>query len=182
MNLTTITDEAITPALALLPANMDTAEARLMLLAIGLQESRFIERRQLVGSPPRPTGPAKSFWQAEQGGGMVRGVRTHAGTRHLAALVYRARGVAADDQAIWNAIEQDDVLAAALARLLLWSDPGRLPGIGDEEGAWLLYLRTWRPGAYSRGTPEERAALRKKWASNHTQAYIEIGGRNANVA
>lgn len=182
MTLQTINDAAISPALALLPAAMDTPAARVMLLAIGLQESRFIDRRQLVGSPPRPTGPAKSFWQAEQGGGMVSGVRTHAATRDLAAQLYRARGVAADNAAIWNAIEQDDVLAAGLARLLLWSDPGRLPRIGDEEGAWLLYLRTWRPGAYSRGTPEERAALRKKWASNHTQAYIEIGGRNANVA
>ncbi|CUR81846.1 hypothetical protein [Achromobacter xylosoxidans] len=182
MNLQTINDAAISPALALLPAAMDTPAARVMLLAIGLQESRFIDRRQLVGSPPRPTGPAKSFWQAEQGGGMVSGVRNHAATRDLAAQLYRARGVAADNAAIWNAIEQDDVLAAGLARLLLWSDPGRLPRIGDEEGAWLLYLRTWRPGAYSRGTPEERAALRKKWASNHTQAYIEIGGRNANVA
>lgn len=182
MNLQTINDTAITPALALLPARMDTPAARVMLLSIGLQESRFLDRRQLVGSPPRPTGPAKSFWQAEQGGGMVSGVRTHAATRDLAAQLYRARGVAADNASIWNAIEQDDVLAAGLARLLLWSDPGRLPGIGDEEGAWLLYLRTWRPGAYSRGTPEVRAALRKKWTSNHTQAYIEIGGRNANVA
>ncbi len=182
MTLGEIVATALDPALALLPPKMDTREARVMLLAIGLQESRFIDRRQLVGSPPRPTGPAKSFWQAEQGGGMVNGVRAHAATRDLAAQLYRARGVAADNAAIWNAIEHDDVLAAALARLLLWSDPGRLPGIGDEQGAWLLYLRTWRPGAYARGTPEVRAALRKKWASNHTQAYIEIGGRNANVA
>lgn len=182
MNLTTIADEVLAPALALLPSKMDTPAARVMLLAIGLQESRFIDRRQLVGSPPRPTGPAKSFWQAEQGGGMVSGVRTHAATRDLAAQLYRARGVAADNASIWNAIEQDDILAAGLARLLLWSDPGCLPGICDEEGAWLLYLRTWRPGAYTRGTPEVRAALRKKWDGNHAQAYIEIGGRNANVA
>lgn len=182
VNLMTITDEAITPALALLPAKMDTAEARLMLLAIGLQESRFIDRRQLVGRPPRPVGPAKSFWQAEQGGGMVRGVRTHSATRDLAAQLCRTRGVVADDAAIWNAIERDDVLAAGLARLLLWTDPGRLPALGDEDGAWQLYLRTWRPGAYARGTSEQRTELRAKWASNHTQAYIEVRGRHAEVA
>ncbi|MFY4004882.1 hypothetical protein [Achromobacter denitrificans] len=146
MDLKIALDTAITPALALLPAKMDTPEARIMLLAIGLQESRFEHRRQLVGSPPRPVGPAKSFWQAEQGGGMVHGVRLHAATSATAARLYQARGVSPRDAAIWDAIEHDDVLAAGLARLLLWSDPGRLPPVGDEQGAWAQYLRTWRPG------------------------------------
>lgn len=146
MNLHEIAQSGISPALALLPAGMDTPEARVMLLAIGLQESRFEHRRQLVGNPPRPVGPAKSFWQAEQGGGMVHGVRLHVATRAAAAHLYQARGVPARDAAIWDAIEHDDVLAAGLARLLLWSDPGRLPKVGDADGAWGLYLRTWRPG------------------------------------
>lgn len=68
MDLKIISDAAITPALALLPGRMDTPEARVVLLSIGLQESLFEHRRQLVGKPPRPVGPAKSFWQAEQGG------------------------------------------------------------------------------------------------------------------
>ncbi|MNG31598.1 hypothetical protein D3C84_1174300 [compost metagenome] len=50
------------------------------------------------------------------------------------------------NEAVYVAIEHDDVLAAALARLLLWTDPGKLPKLGDEQGAWDLYLRTWRPG------------------------------------
>lgn len=170
MTLDEISARAIGPALALLPPTMDTPRARIMLLGIGLQESRFTERRQLVGSPPRPTGPAKSFWQAEIGGGMVRGVRLHVATASLAASLYRARGVAANDVAIWNAIEQDDVLAAGLARLLLWSEPAALPVPADEEGAWLLYLRAWRPGAWARGTPAERADLRTKWGRNHRGA------------
>ncbi|WP_063939962.1 hypothetical protein, partial [Bordetella trematum] len=153
---------------------MDTPAARVMLLSIGLQESRFEHRRQLVGRPPRPVGPAKSFWQGEEGGGMVRGVRLHAATRSLAAELYRARGVAPSDAAIWEAIEFDDVLAAGLARLLLWSDPQRLPAVGDEDGSWALYLRTWRPGAYTRGTPGERNALRAKWASNYGAAMREV--------
>ncbi|AYD65290.1 hypothetical protein DVB37_16220 [Achromobacter sp. B7] len=146
MNLSEITKTGINPALALLPAKMDTPAARVMLLAIGLQESRFEHRRQIVGNPPRPTGPAKSFWQAEQGGGMVHGVRLHAATKAAAAALYQARGVPARDAAIWDAIENDDVLAAGLARLLLWSDPGRLPAVGDADAAWALYLRTWIPG------------------------------------
>lgn len=100
MTLSEIIAAGINPALALLPASMDTPEARIMLLAIGLQESRFEHRRQLVGNPPRPTGPAKSFWQAEQGGGMVHGVRLHVATRAAAALLYQARGVPARDAAI----------------------------------------------------------------------------------
>jgi len=182
MTLKEIIAGAIDPALALLPAKMDTAAARVQLLAIGLQESRFLHRRQLVGNPPRPAGPAKSFWQAEQGGGMVHGVRSHAATRASAAQLYLARGVSARDADIWNAIEHDDVLAAGLARLLLWSDPDRLPALGAEEAAWELYLRTWRPGAYARGTPEQRAALRRKWTSNYGQALAEVGGGHAGVA
>lgn len=172
--LQTIIRTAIDPALALLPPSMDTPAARIMLLATGLQESKFKDRRQLVGNPPRPAGPAKSFWQAEQGGGMVHGVRLHAATRAAAAQLYQARGVPARDAAIWDAIEHDDVLAAGLARLLLWSDPGRLPAVGDAEGAWALYLRTWRPGAYARGTPTQRAELRAKWGRNYAQTLAEV--------
>lgn len=174
VDLKTVILTAIDPALTLLPAKMDTPEARIMLLAIGLQESRFEHRRQLVGNPPRPVGPAKSFWQGEQGGGMVRGVRLHASTRASAADLYRARGVAAEDAAIWNAIEVDDVLAAGLARLLLWSDPLSLPQVGAEGESLALYLRTWRPGAYDRGTPSERIALRAKWVTNYGAAMREV--------
>ncbi|MNK71795.1 hypothetical protein D3C87_912570 [compost metagenome] len=105
MDLKTVIQTAINPALALLPANMGSAAGRAQLLATGLQESLFLHRRQLVGKPPRPSGPAKSFWQGEQGGGMVHGVRTHRATRDLAAQIYYARGVPANDAAIWTAIE-----------------------------------------------------------------------------
>ncbi|WP_367352475.1 hypothetical protein [Achromobacter animicus] len=174
--LNAILERAVIPALQLLPANMDTPAARIMLLAIGLQESRFTKRRQLVGSPPRPVGPAKSFWQGEEGGGMVKGVRTHAATKDIAAQLYSAREVVPTNRDIWYAIENDDVLAAALARLLLWTDPLPLPKVGAEEDAWALYLRTWRPGAYARGTPAQRAALRAKWGRNYALAMDEVVG------
>jgi hypothetical protein len=145
-DLKKILADVVDPAMKLLPSNFDSKEARVMLLAMALQESRFEHRRQLVGSPPKPTGPAKSFWQAEIGGGMVRGVRLHKSTLKIAAEVYKARNVAPNDVDIWNAIENDDVLACALARLLLWTDPNPLPAIGNAEQAWQLYLRVWRPG------------------------------------
>ncbi|CUJ21462.1 hypothetical protein [Achromobacter xylosoxidans] len=143
MDLKVIVGTAISPALSLLPGTMDTPAARVMLLAIGLQESRFVHRRQIGG-------PARGFWQFEKGTrasrGGVWGVFLHAASKdHLAALC-KARSVACDPDAIYAALEYDDVLAAGVARLLLWTDPKALPAIGDGEAAWSLYLRTWRPG------------------------------------
>lgn len=168
MTLSEIRAQAIAPALALLPAKMTSPQAEVMLLAIGLQESRFVHRRQIKG-------PARSFWQAEKGGGMVHGVARHHLTEFLALAVADARGVApiTDDQ-VYTAIEHDDVLAAALARLLLWTDPARLPLEHDVDGAWQLYLRTWRPGAHSRGTQQQKDELRAKWGRNYAAAVREV--------
>lgn len=145
-----------------------------MLLATGLQESLFEHRRQLVGNPPRPTGPAKSFWQGEEGGGMVDGVRRHSSTRGMAQTLYTARGVPPNNRAIWNAIENDDVLAAGLARLLYYSDPFQLPRLGDSEKAFELYVRVWRPGAYTRGSDQDKCILRNKWESNYKKALAYV--------
>ncbi|WP_348995638.1 hypothetical protein ABFG95_06750 [Achromobacter sp. HNDS-1] len=143
MDLKTISESAITPALTLLPAAMDTQAARAMLLAIGLQESRFTHRQQIGG-------PARGFWQFEKGTrvsrGGVWGVFLHAASKgHLTALC-KARSVACDPDSIYAALEYNDVLAAGVARLLLWTDPNALPAVGDSDAAWSLYLRTWRPG------------------------------------
>ena len=102
--LQTITTTAIDPALALLPKHMDTPQARVMLLTIGLQESRFEYRRQMGN------GPAKGFWQFERGGGVKGCVNHSASAPHLRQLC-AARGVEFTAQAIWDAIEHDDVLA-----------------------------------------------------------------------
>ncbi len=84
MMLDQIMDDALRPAMALLPARMNTPAADCMLLAIGLQESRFVHRRQIGG-------PARGFWQFEKGTrasrGGVWGVFLHAASRdHLATL------------------------------------------------------------------------------------------------
>lgn len=133
-----IVSKAMEPAFALLPAKMDTKEARCMMLAIGLQESRF-QHRQQIG------GPARGFWQFEKGGG-VRGVLRYHSTTEYARAVCSARGVLADESAVYAALDRDDVLAAAFARLLLWTDPKPLPALGETDQAWDLYARTWRPG------------------------------------
>lgn len=154
---------AINPGLSLLPMAMDTAQARVMLIAIGLQESRLVHRRQLVGNPPRPAGPAKGLWQFERGGG-CKGVVEHPASRYWMASVCKARGVTFNATAVWNALETDDILAAAVARLLLFTDPRRLPALGDDREAWNLYMRTWRPGKPHRAT----------WPSLYAQALAFV--------
>lgn len=157
--------EAVDVALAMLPAAMDSDRARVMLFAIGLQESRFTARRQLlkVGGEMRPIGPAKGFWQFERGGG-CRGVVDHPASRYWMHQACQARGVAFNATAIWNAIESDDVLAAVAARLLLFTDPRKLPECVDAAAGWNLYARTWRPGKPHRQT----------WDDLHAQALRHV--------
>lgn len=144
MTLDEVIRTAIAPALAILPAAMDSAPARVMLLATGQQESGFVARRQYGG------GPARGLWQFEQGTqksrGGVWGVYLHNASRYWLSQLCAARNVAFDPVAIYNSLERDDVLAAGVARLLLFTDPKRLPATDDTAGGWALYLRTWRPG------------------------------------
>jgi hypothetical protein len=60
--------------------------------------------------------------------------------------VCQARKVEPNARALWQALQHDDTLAAATARLLLFTDPKRLPPAGAAEEAWALYMRVWRPG------------------------------------
>lgn len=130
--------------------------AEAMLLAIGMQESRFQHRDQIVpGKPPGQIGPATGWWQFERGGG-VRGVMTHPRTRPIALPLVQAAGLSWDEVAIWTAFTrpEGDELACAFARLLLYSDPRPLPAAvaEAEDDAWECYLRNWRPGRPHRGT------------------------------
>lgn len=145
---------AISKALFLLPPPMTSPEARVMLYAIGLQESRFQHRRQLIKKhgEMQPIGPAKGFWQFERLGGCA-GVVRHDASRYWMHHLCKDRKVDFNATAIWNAIETDDVLAAGAARLLLFTDPKKLPALGDENVAWNLYARrTWLPGKPHRDT------------------------------
>ena len=138
---TTIHDglTAIQAALELLPKQMTSDRAVTMLLAIGGLESDFATRRQYNN------GPAAGFWQFERNGG-CKGVITHQASRHWMAAVCGWRKCDPTPTALWKAIQTDDVLAAAAARLLLWTDPQPLPPLGDSSSAWGTYYRNWRPG------------------------------------
>ena len=135
--------DVILPALARLPARMDSPEARVLLLAIGLQESRMTYRRQLGG-------PARGLWQFERGTpetrGGVTGVLLHPASRHYLVSICTACELRPEAHAIYERLEHDDVLAAIVARLMLWTDPAPLPATHDADGGWAYYLRTWRPG------------------------------------
>ena len=164
MTLDEIRGQAIAPALALLPARMTSFEAEVMLLATHLQEAPNREQCQLPVSPGK-CGPARGIFQFERGGG-VAGVLRHPASRPHVLTVCAALGVTPTLDGIFDALPtQCDVLDAALARLLYWSDPGRLPKLGDVDGAWQLYLRTWRPGAAERDYDN----LRAKWSRNYAR-------------
>lgn len=111
------------------------------LLAICGQETDFMWTRQVLrGNRP---GPATGRWQFERGGG-VAGVMTHARTEPVARRWCERQGVPFERGAVWEALENDDALACAFARLLLWSDPRPLPA--DQDAAWEYYRRNWKPG------------------------------------
>lgn len=129
---------------SLLPVQMNSTPAKAMMIAIGLQESRLIARRQV-------NGPARGFWQFEMGGG-VRAVLNHAATRdHIRAVL---KVLCYDDTPItsYTAVEHNDVLACAYARLLLFTLPDALPEKGQQDKAWLQYFRAWAPGKPIRAT------------------------------
>lgn len=127
---------AVNPALDLLPAKMACDEARVLLLAIGGQESELKYRAQFGG-------PARSLWMFEPNG--VRAVMQASDPRVLTKL-FDERGVHYGVPAAMAALEVDDVFAAGMARLLLWADAAPLPAIGVMGTAWSYYVRNWRPG------------------------------------
>lgn len=153
----------IEAGLALLPVTLRTAQAKILLYATSRQENP----KRL---PKQVGGPAVGDYQFESGGG-VRGVLEHSSTSALAASVCKARGIAVLRLTVYEALQHDPVLAAAFARLFYYTDPGRIPAVGDEQGAWDVYLRTWRPGAFKR-QPEE---LRAKWSKSYNDAMVAYG-------
>ncbi|MBA3773841.1 MAG: hypothetical protein H0X13_15525 [Ramlibacter sp.] len=164
MLLDTILKTAMEPAFALLPPHMDTPAARVMLLAIGLQESRFMFRFQKIAGKPYQKGPARGFWQFERGGG-VHGVMSHAATQDVAERICIERAVPFDSVIVHARLETDDVLAACFARLLLWADRKALPAPdASHDEAWGCYMRNWRPGKPHRET----------WDQFHAQARGQV--------
>lgn len=149
---------AIDPALALLPRTMDTAEARAMLIAICLQESKLEKRRQ------GGDGPARSYAQFEKGG--VRGILTHRLSAGKLKNICGALDIPATVSGIHQAMEFNDVLAAVCARLLLWTVPAHLPTADEPEEGWRQYLEAWRPGKPHPST----------WPEHYARAWLIVNG------
>jgi hypothetical protein len=147
----TIHNDVFPKAFALLPSRWDVVEARAELLAIGLQESRFMFRTQIGG-------PAHGFWQNEKGG-MVEGVLRNKQTQVVMASVLDSLGYNKDEQrtpyAVYERIITDDVLAACIARCGLRCSSKPLPKQGEYEKGWEAYIDAWRPGAPHRRTFDE---------------------------
>lgn len=127
-------------AYELLPARMRSPAADALLLAIAMQESRFLFRDQHGDRP----NEAHGFWQFEPIG--VRAVLEHHTTRATATAACVALCYSPGVAECYHAIAHNDVLAAVFARLLLWQHRDPLPPRGSVLGAWEYYLAQWRPG------------------------------------
>lgn len=151
-------EQAVEPALLLLPAAMSSHRAMVMLIAIAMQESGLKHRWQVVDEArPEIKGAARGLLQFELGTKASRGgcwgVYLHSASRYWLSELCTARAVDFAPRAIWERLEHDDVLAAGVARLLLFTDAQRLPAMDDEDAAWDLYAkRTWCPGKPHRHT------------------------------
>jgi len=128
--------QIIQTGIDILGTKFNTRDASIIMAAIAYQESNFFHRKQIIG-------PARGLWQFEMNGGVI-GVLRHSSSAKLALEVCRIRKVEHTTKNVYDQLEHDDVLAAAFARLLLWTDPKPIPS--DPDSAWQYYLKIWRPG------------------------------------
>lgn len=161
-------DFLLPACLALFPAEYSSKEAQAMMIAIGLQESDFKHRQQLVGNHRNwwqsLTGPAVSMWQFERVG--IRGVLEHRTTGPLIRLVLDKLGYPADVETIYKAIIHNDILAVCFARLLLFTVPDPLPTRNQPAKGWEQYVWAWRPG---KPKPD-------RWQERFSRAWEIVGG------
>ena len=142
MNPQLFIDNALSPALAMLPRQMDTPSARAMVVCICLQESKLEHRYQVLNSGNK--GAARGYPQFERVG--IQGVLEHpASQRHIIDVLKRL-DYDLTVETSYDAIEHNDILAASYARLNLWTHPRALPTRDNSRLGWETYLRTWRPG------------------------------------
>lgn len=134
-----------------------SATARVLVVAIAGQESRWKERRQIGG-------PARSYGQFERNGG-VKGLFGHAATKLKLGTVCASLDIPYDIDTVFEAMAWNDTLAVAMIRLLLWSDPAPLPEYWDKVAGWQYYQRNWQPGLPHPAT----------WSAIHDQAMAACG-------
>ena len=124
-------------AMALLPAHLTCAESKAMLIAIAMQSSQFSFRRELMGHD-------RSFW-ALGAQTHIKVVAEHELTRGPIAAVCDALCYDTSVFSAYMAVEHNDILACAYARLLLSLVPGKLPSRDQPQLGWDQYLAVWRP-------------------------------------
>jgi hypothetical protein len=150
---------SVRPVLAWMGPPFASPEAEVMLLAVAMQESGCRARRQ-------ENGPARGLWQFESGpGSALDGLIANGRTadRYL-ALVSAFDLPGYPRWEVHGALEHNDQLACALARLLLWSHHAPLPEVGHEAAAWHQYLALWRPG---RPRPDD-------WSASYAAALAGV--------
>ena len=145
--------------------------ADVMLMAIAGQESGWRERVQLGG-------PARSFWQFEEKGGVAE-VLGHRLMGLRAQMLVSALRLPSDRKSVYEIMAWNDVLAVGMARMLLWADPHGLP-LTAEEG-WACYLRQWRPGKPHEKTwvscwDESSEIVREAWAAKRVGGLLPAVG------
>lgn len=133
----------IRPGLALLreladEPRFEAVEAEVFLLTTAITESGLKHRHQ-VG------GPAHGYFQFEKGGAFT-GVIGHPRTAATLGKVLDELALPGEVDTLFEALQWNDLLQVAFARLLLWTDTRPLPALGGEAAAWDCYLRLWRPG------------------------------------
>lgn len=147
---------AIQPIYSYLKPELNSPEANCQLLAMGRQESGFRVRQQ------ENQGPAHGLWQFERGG--IQDVLYSTRSGNMLWQFCQDIDIPYGSVTIYNALLVDDILAAGLARLLLWDALKPLPKIGDIDSAWECYLRCWGPGKPSR----------VRWSLSYAQAVDTI--------
>lgn len=157
MDINFINDVVITNAFKLLPVKMRGDDARLMLLAIGQQESGYETRMQ-------KNGPAIGFWQFERAG--VYGLIKHSAVSDVLADLCLFYCVPMNSHEIHDSL-RNDMFAAMISRLLLYTLPRALPRIGDIDEAWEQYIEAWRPGKPSRERWDESYPMAMRTMNLH---------------
>lgn len=166
--------------------DMGPPEVLVILGTIVLQEGDGLKARiQYAPDRDNPTPAVKrwahSFFQFEGGeGAALAGLMANKQLAPIIKALCEYRGIELLRDHIWWSMLGDDFTANVLARLLILTDPARVPMIGDEEGAWRLYVdRLWKPGAAK--DPVQRAELRKKWGENYQIALNVVTRINSNI-
>mgnify|MGYP003133141455 CR=1 FL=1 len=145
----TLRDLIFPAAFSLLPPKLDTVEARAMLIAIALQESRLVHRAQLVGGAAEwwhsLDPPAHGYYQFEVAS--IRLMLQHSIARPLLIPALSALDYPVDAPGlIHESVRDNDILATVLARALLYTVPESLPDESERERGWNQYIFGWRPG------------------------------------